>query len=149
MELGHNMGLQHDRADAPADGVSPFSHGLVDIPHNFRDIMGTQTSCVACVRIQNFSNPDVTFTSFPTGVSQLSPQSADAADSLNATAFTVANRRAQVDAPLVAVDFDGDGKSDITIYRDGTCFILRLLRWWGDSDWLGRIGAGRTSASRL
>ena len=124
-ELGHNMGLQHDRADARADGVFPFSHGYVDIPHNFRDIMGTQTSCISCVRIQNFSNPTVTFNGFPTGVPQGSPQSADAAASLNATAFTVANWRAQLDAPLVAVDFDGDGRSDITVYRNGAWFILR------------------------
>jgi hypothetical protein len=124
-ELGHNMGLQHDRADAPADGVFPFSHGYVDIPHNFRDIMGTQTSCVTCVRIQNFSNPNVTFNGFPTGVPQGSPQSADAAASLNATAFTVANWRAQLDYPLAAVDFDGDGRSDITVYRNGAWFILR------------------------
>jgi hypothetical protein len=123
-ELGHNMGLQHDRADAPADGVFPFSHGYVDIPHNFRDIMGTQTSCITCVRIQNFSNPDVTFNGFPTGAPQSSLESADAAASLNATAFTVANWRAQVDAPWVAVDFDGDGKSDIGIYRNGIWYIL-------------------------
>jgi len=125
-ELGHNMGLQHDRADAPADGVFPFSHGYVDIAHNFRDIMGTQTSCVICVRIQNFSNPNVTFNGFPTGVPQGSPQSADAAASLNLTAFTVANWRAQVEAPpLVAVDFDGDGRSDIAVYRNGDWFIHR------------------------
>jgi peptidyl-Asp metalloendopeptidase len=124
-ELGHNMGLQHDRADAPADGVFPFSHGYVDIAHNFRDIMGTQTSCVSCVRIQNFSNPNVTFNGFPTGVPNGSPQSADAAASLNATAFTVANWRVQIDNPLVAVDFDGDGRSDITVYRNGAWFILR------------------------
>jgi Metallo-peptidase family M12B Reprolysin-like len=140
-ELGHNMGLQHDRADAPADGVFPFSHGYVDIPHNFRDIMGTQTSCVTCVRIQNFSNPIVTFNGFPTGVPQGSSQSADAAASLNATAFTVANWRAQVAARLVAVDFDGDGRSDIGVYRDGAWFVLRssdggatVTGWGGPSD---------------
>ena len=126
-ELGHNMGLQHDRAAAPANGVFPFSHGYVDIPHNFRDIMGTQTSCITCVRIQNFSNPNVTFNGFPTGVSQALPQSADAAASLNATAFTVANWRAQIEVggPLAAVDFDGDGRSDVSIYREGGWYILR------------------------
>jgi predicted small integral membrane protein len=125
-EIGHNMGLQHDRANAPADGVFPFSHGYVDTPHGFRDIMGVAASCGGCIRMQNFSNPNVMFNGFPTGVSQSSPQSADAAASLNATAFTVANWRAQVTAPpLVAVDFDGDGRSDTGVYRGGTWFVLR------------------------
>jgi Metallo-peptidase family M12B Reprolysin-like/FG-GAP-like repeat len=129
-ELGHNMGLQHDRADAPANGVFPFSHGYVDVPHGFRDIMGVAASCGGCTRIQNFSNPNVTFNGFPTGVPQSSPQSADAAASLNATAFTVANWRAQINkpvAPAAAVDFDGDGRSDVAVYRDGTWYILRSL----------------------
>jgi len=100
-ELGHNMGLQHDRVDAPADGVFPFSHGYVDTPHGFRDIMGVASSCGGCMRIQNFSNPNVMFNNFPTGVSQSSPQSADAAASLNATAFTVANWRSEVAAGTI------------------------------------------------
>jgi hypothetical protein len=124
-ELGHNMGLQHDRANAPADGVFSFSHGYVDALHGFRDIMGVAASCGSCMRIQNFSNPNIAFNGFPTGVPQSSPQSADAASSLNATASTVANWRAQVNASLVALDFEGDGKSDIGIYRGGTWFILR------------------------
>ena len=85
-EMGHNMGLQHDRANTPVDGVFPFSRGYVDTPHGFRDIMGVAASCGGCMRIQNFSNPNVTFNDFPTGVPQASPQSADGATSLNATA---------------------------------------------------------------
>ena len=100
-ELGHNMGLQHDRADAPADGVFSFSHGYVDTPHGFRDIMGVAASCGGCMRIQNFSNPNLMFNNFPTGVPQSSPQSADAAASLNATAFTVANWRSEVAAGTI------------------------------------------------
>ena len=101
-EMGHNMGLQHDRADTPANGVFPFSHGYVDTPHGFRDIMGVAASCGGCMRIQNFSNPNVLFNGFPTGVAQPSPQSADAATSLNATAFTVANWRSEVAGAIVA-----------------------------------------------
>jgi peptidyl-Asp metalloendopeptidase len=100
-ELGHNMGLQHDRADAPADGVFSFSHGYADTPHGFRDIMGVAASCGGCMRIQNFSNPNVMFNGFPTGVAQPSPQSADAAAPLNATAFTVANWRSEVAAGTI------------------------------------------------
>ena len=49
-----------------------------------------------------FSNPNVLFNGFPTGVAQPSPQSADAATSLNATAFTVANWRSEVAGAIVA-----------------------------------------------
>ena len=148
-ELGHNMGLQHDRTDAPSDGVFPFSHGYVDAPHGFRDIMGVAASCGGCMRIQNFSNPNVTFNGFPTGVPQSSLQSADAAASLNATAFTVANWRAQAEAPpLVAVDFDGDGRSDIAVYRNGDWFIHRSSDGGVTAVGWGSVG-GHTGAGRL
>jgi hypothetical protein len=124
-ELGHNMGLKHDRINDNSPGVFAHSHGYVDDLHDFRDIMGTQASCPSCIRRQNFSNPNVNFNGHPTGVPQGSPQSADAAASLNAVALTVANWRAQVVSPVVAVDFDGDGISDVGVYRDGAWFIRR------------------------
>ncbi len=95
-ELGHNMGLRHDRIDDPANGVFPHSHGYVDVINNFRDIMGVASGCGGCPRIQNFSNPNVFYNGFSTGVPQSAPNSADAAASLNATAFTVANWRQEV-----------------------------------------------------
>lgn len=99
-ELGHNMGLQHDRLAAPADGVFPHSHGYADNAHSFRDIMGVASSCGNCPRIQNFSNPNVNFNGFPTGIAQEQANSADAAASINTTAFTVANWRAEVASGL-------------------------------------------------
>ena len=120
-EMGHNMGLQHDRIAQPANGVFPHSHGYVNVVNNFRDIMGVATGCGGCPRIQNFSNSNVTHNGFPTGVPIAAPNSADAAASLNATALTVANWRTQV----TPGDFGGDGKSDIALYRSGMWFILR------------------------
>jgi hypothetical protein len=74
------------------------------------------------MRIQNFSNPNVTFNDFPTGVPQASPQSADAATSLNATALTVANWRAEVSFPTI-----------IGVYSNGAWF----LDWNGNQQWDG------------
>jgi hypothetical protein len=116
-EMGHNMGLRHDRiADPSTVTVFPYSHGYIDITHNFRDIMGVASGCGGCPRIQNFSNPNVLHNGFPTGVPQGAPNSADAAASLNATAFTVANWRKQI----AVADFDHDGESDVAVYETNT-----------------------------
>lgn len=125
-ELGHVMGLQHDRVDESSNGVFAYSHGYVNPAQGFRTMLGVQSSCSGCTRIQNYANPSVLHNGVPTGVSQSSPQSADAASSLNAVIDTVANWRQSVLA-LPAVDFDGDGKSDVGIYRDGVWSIIRSL----------------------
>jgi hypothetical protein len=114
-ELGHNMGLQHDRADTPEDGVFSYSHGYVDIAHGFRTIMGVQPDPPCCSRIQNFSNPNVTSGGFPTGVPGGSGESADAAASLNAVRLTVANWRTQADALAynLTVSTTGPGRGTV------------------------------------
>jgi len=99
-ELGHNMGLKHDRTSSAEDGVFSYSHGYVDIPNDFRTIMGTVSSCSFCTRIQYFSNPAVNFGGNPTGVDFQAADSADAAQSLNNSAVTVANWRESVSQGL-------------------------------------------------
>ena len=97
-ELGHIMGARHDRA---ADGTNnspfPFNHGFIRTnPSNnttapWRTIMGVNGT-PATVRIQNWSNPSVTFVGDATGVASGSQQ-ANNARTLNTTAPTVANFR--------------------------------------------------------
>lgn len=118
-EMGHNMGLRHDRIADPSAGLFPYSHGYVDATNNFRTIMGVASGCGGCPRIQNFSNPNVLFNGFPTGVPQASASSADAAASLNGTASVVANWRTQV----VDVDYGPDGKSDVGVFRGGAWLV--------------------------
>ena len=50
---------------------------------------------------------------------------------------------------VAPVDFDGDGRSDIAIYRDGGWYIRRSSDAWNDGCGLGRTGAGHTGAGRL
>jgi len=111
-EMGHNMGLQHDRANQPLDGVFPYSHGYVDILNNFRTIMGTGST----TRIQHFSNPAVSFEGNPTGVDF----QADAARSLNNTAFTVANWRESTFSDLV---IEGLGLSSSSVAPGGSITV--------------------------
>lgn len=60
-ELGHNMGLHHDPANAPSpnDLIEPFAYGHF-VDNEFRTIMSYQTECTDdCPVIDHFSNPDV------------------------------------------------------------------------------------------
>ena len=62
-ELGHNMGLHHDPANASAPGslIEPFAYGHF-MDQEFRTIMSYSNQCSThwtCPRIDHFSSPDV------------------------------------------------------------------------------------------
>lgn len=65
-EIGHNLGLSHDRANAPAPGAFPYAYGYRDPPH-FRDVMSYACSGAPCPLIAHYSNPDVQYAGRPTG----------------------------------------------------------------------------------
>ncbi len=91
-ELGHNMGCQHDRANAGSDPVFDYSYGYQDPGELFRTVMAY--NCPGgCLRIDHFSNPDVLYQELPTGVPIDQPDSAHNALTINQTALTVANFR--------------------------------------------------------
>ena len=119
-ELGHSMGLAHDRyaelhvCCSGLNKVYPYSHGYVnqrafesDAPPEsyWRTIMSYPSQCddVArlhnmCVPVLRFSNPELTYNGDPTGVPGDRPSSsvagpADARRSLNNTRRFVANFR--------------------------------------------------------
>ena len=107
-ELGHNMGLQHDVFDGNSGTtVTPegstitvpinYAHGYVDLGNRFRSVMAISAQCDAqvpainCPRIPNFSNPNVYYSSAPTGNTN-----AQEFKALNDTRETTANFRASV-----------------------------------------------------
>jgi hypothetical protein len=81
-ELGHNMGSAHDRAEG-GTGAYPYSFGHKEAG-KYRTIMAY--GCTpACTRINHFSNPNVQYQGWPTGIDH-NVDTAKSAD--NARAFT-------------------------------------------------------------
>ena len=70
-EMGHNMGCDHDPADAvstPAESAFPdsFAHYVDGL---FRTVMSYENPCPhGCPLVENFSNPDVAVAGRPTGI---------------------------------------------------------------------------------
>ncbi len=96
-EVGHNLGSQHDHANAsgPA-GAYPYSYGYQAPNGAFRTIMAYRDGCPAgCPRINYWSNPNISYAGQPTGVSNW----ADNRRSINDTAYTVANFRQSLPPP--------------------------------------------------
>ncbi|MCA9625344.1 MAG: hypothetical protein KC731_40255, partial [Myxococcales bacterium] len=92
-ELGHNMGANHDHANASGAGYFPDSYGLQVPDHGYRTIMAY--SCPGCLRINQWSNPDVMALGAPTGVVDW----ANNARALNATGVISAAYRPTAQAP--------------------------------------------------
>jgi hypothetical protein len=92
-ELGHNMGCAHNRENVGALGMYPYSFGY-RVSGVFATIMAFGPP-----RINNWSNPEVTYAGYPTGVHYQAPNSADNRRTLNNTRFAVANFRAPDSTP--------------------------------------------------
>lgn len=144
-ELGHNMGAQHDRATASSGGS--LSYGAFDYSFgyktdansgNFYDIMAYGDSGQTAYRV--FSNPRVsTCGGRACGVEN----QADNARTLDQTMPIAATFRATVVSPAVpsvsvvqSIDYNGDGKSDITWYNSD----VQQISYWLMN---GAVVAGR------
>ena len=86
-EHGHNLGLEHDAANGPAANVAsyPWSFGYL-VNGVFRTVMSYASACPnGCTRVAYFSNPNVSYLGYPTGVAN----SSDNARAANATVSIV------------------------------------------------------------
>ena len=100
-ELGHNMGLSHDRYVDPTPAFADYAVGYVYLPGKWRTIMAYNNQCTAqnppfnSTRIPRFSNPDLTYGGAPLGRPWNGPSPADERRALNLTQGFVANWRAK------------------------------------------------------
>jgi len=103
-EIGHIQGSTHDKDNTGGStGVSPYSQGWQDPAPNetFRTVMAYNCPVTAsnpsggCPRVNQYSNPAINYSGRSTGHTS----TADNARSINDTANTVANFRAEVATP--------------------------------------------------
>ncbi|GMU42037.1 MAG: hypothetical protein IT479_00860 [Xanthomonadales bacterium] len=95
-EHGHNMGLQHDPANASGGSFAYARGHFVD--GNYRTVMSYSTECtLGCTRRPYFSNPNVSFQGAASGVAD----QRDNARAANQTAPIAEQFRAEVELPVV------------------------------------------------
>lgn len=98
-EWGHQLGCHHDRSNSVGPAAFPYAYGWRQCSTSttmFRTIMSY--ACGSAVRVNYFSNPNLTYAGQPLGVDEsLDPaNAADNARAINSTAGIVAAFRASV-----------------------------------------------------
>lgn len=104
-ELGHNMGLRHDRYVDSSNTPYPYAHGYVNraafeegapASTRWRTVMSYPDECsdagFSCMELLRFSNPDLEYEGDPMGIAE-GEEAADARRGLNATRQNVAGYR--------------------------------------------------------
>jgi hypothetical protein len=90
-EMGHNMGLNHDPANASGTPSYTYAYGFQQPSGLFRTVMAYPCPAGSCPRLMYFSNPGVAFNGHATGTS-----TQNNALALNNTVSAVANFRQSV-----------------------------------------------------
>lgn len=119
-ELGHNMGVGHDAANADSAVIYSYSYGYQDPAGEFRTVMAYSNGCSGtCTRIPYFSNPYVDYNGTPTGIDGV----ADNARSLNNTVAFISTYRdsvQQVEVPFAPSNLTATVLSDTEIQLSWT-----------------------------
>lgn len=103
-EIGHNQGAMHDRANASGQGAYAYAYGYQQTAPaaRFRTIMAYACATVNCPKINFWSNPDIQYGGYPTGVASGHADAADNRSTLLNTAATVAAFRPAANLAPVA-----------------------------------------------
>lgn len=112
-EVGHLQGLDHNRENKAGIATYPYSYGYrLCTSSGFRDIMSY--ACTTSVpRVLNYSNPDVYYNGYATGIAYESDpsRSAETARTLDETAVKVAGFRVSGTAPTPTLPAAPSGAS--------------------------------------
>ena len=138
-ELGHLMGLHHDRyvvhvactgAHCNRDGAFPYAYGYhhcdeTSFTDRWRTIMAYANQCTSYQTPHRFSNPEQTYRGDPLGIAGLAPSTAvdgpsDAVRALNRTRAYVAKFR---QTPDITVSF---GTGSYTATEGGTAATVTV-----------------------
>lgn len=96
-ELGHVMGLEHDRGSLFFDEPDQYNYGYVNLAAKIRDIMAYDAACqeqgFGCRRVKMFSTPRRPYEGDKLGKRMRSPEAADGVRRLNETRGDVAGFR--------------------------------------------------------
>jgi hypothetical protein len=96
-ELGHNMGLRHDRFVEPAAPASKYNYGFVHVAKRMRDIMSYADRCTAvgvvCVVKNMFSHPGKLVNGVPFGIRLGTAGATHGSRRLNETRAAIAGYR--------------------------------------------------------
>ena len=107
-EHGHNMGLEHDPANAnpPGSGTYPYRYGHY-VDGSYRTVMSYSNQCtMGCTRMTQWSNPEVIFMGQPTGI-------VDQRDNRRASSFSDG---CVTDYRLSAIFVDGFESGDTSVW---------------------------------
>jgi hypothetical protein len=103
-EIGHNLGLEHDRVNTSSNGATPYGRGYINTAAGFGTIMAVYNS-----RVVRFSNPAINCAGVPCGISRAdTANSADSAGAILTTMEAISGYRTAVVVDPNA-DSDGDG----------------------------------------
>ncbi len=105
-ECGHNQGALHDRANAGGSGLYNYAYGYQQTAASppFRTIMAYDCDG-GCTRVNYWSNPDVSYNGYPTGVLSTAATAADNRLTLNNTRTIAANWRQAVNQNMTIAPF--------------------------------------------
>ncbi|MEU8891695.1 reprolysin-like metallopeptidase [Streptomyces sp. NPDC048442] len=97
-EIGHNLGSAHDRTTEPNQPPPYGANGYFPRNGDFASLMAYESSCRKstrgrCGRVNQFSNPDLTYRGQPFGIPLGRPDEAATAQIFNTTAKAIASYR--------------------------------------------------------